>query len=319
MGVPITPGQVSTLRANENRQAQILAGGVSDPAEGQGAATAGNALGTLATGIGAIAGLVQIGLAISQFVQDERAARQENRENRQAFRTSRDVLGRLLGAGFDIGAKQAVGGLSSNITTLPSDADLEANRQATLTRGFTQEQLDQLGEEGLQEFLERVEAAGTAETEFGIQPDAEEQRRRLEGQRGFRDDQVVRPGDELAKLVPAGTILATRPGDKGLNPDILAIRQRIFQLMNSPAISEGDLSRLNEITTGQVAQGLTRQPLTGNVSSDLAALASLGGAGQGVAQNALNTAVINQQFQQGGRELGLNFLNQLFGIAGSTF
>lgn len=304
----ISPGLVNAFRnrlPTDNRQGQQLEAGVSEGGDTTALATG---VGSLATGIGAIGGLVQIGLAISQFIQDEREARRENRENRAAFITSRDALGRLLGVGFDIGSQQVVGGLKSNTERLSSPAELEQEfeefdpRSLGSGSGARAQRLKERGGLRVDEFI-----------------GGEDELRRKEEFRGFRDDQVVRQGDALAKLVPVGTILATRPGDKGLNPEILAVRERIFQLSNFPAIDDEQLGRLNEITTSAVADQLRTGPLSGDISADLGALANLGGAGQGVAQNTLNTAIVNRQFNQGGRELGRSFLEQLYGLAGATF
>lgn len=213
----------------------------------------GQGLGIFGRGLG-------IGSTISSFLNQRRAGREAEREQRRAYFTSLDVLKDLLGTGFNLGGRQAV-----------------------------------LDPEVLQD------------------PD-------FQKLSGLRPDQVVAPGSLESRFVPAGTVIARRPGDKGMDPAILRAREALAGVTSSQAINKEERARLNEIQTGQLGQALSARPTTGNLRANLGALlGDVGQAGTGIAQNELGAAIMNRQFGTAARTGGLDFIQRLFSLAGSTF
>ncbi len=238
-------------------------------------------------GIGASTGNA-IGDIFVNTIEGKRDAAFAARQERRAFQGSLSGMESVLGlGGFNLGPRQVV---LNDLAGLTTD-DLRSFQPS--------------GNTGPQS------AIGGMINRPGQQESALERLSRM----GIRSDQVVARDSFEARFVPAGTVIARRPGDRGMDPRVLKSRSLLYGLLSRGGlIDSGQETAFQTSSAAQLNAQLTANSGVENVQG-LAGLAGLGAAGTTFAQNEMQTDLINRQFNAQAQNAANSFLQRIYSSA----
>jgi hypothetical protein len=248
-------------------------------------------LGGLGTAFG---GGMQFGSSVAGFFAALDQAKAARNERRLATKNSFAILGNLLGAGVtplnmtapteeERASAQNWIAMNSNLAIPPENGDPEYNtKMARYNEYMRQKQI--------------AEAPVVA-------------------------SQTVQEGSYDSRFLPVGTALQVGGNTNGLDPRIRDTRAMLYELLNREGMYRPEEAKdLRSMSSAALGQDLASSGPTGeSFQGDIASVTSLGGAGGVRAQTDLQIALENKQYRRQAKETALNFLQQLYQMAGNTF